>query len=93
LKPINIPSRIDDPPHLLLWSMDELAPMLIGLVVGIVLEEALIFTALGFVVTSFYRRFRDNNPDGYLLHMLYYAGFLPPKGRLMINPYIKRFQP
>lgn len=30
MKPVKIPRRVDEPPHLLLWSADELAPMLLG---------------------------------------------------------------
>jgi conjugal transfer pilus assembly protein TraL len=91
--PIKIPGRIDEPPHLILWSADELAPMLLGLTFGILIGEAFICTAVGFFITSLYRKFRDNNPDGYLLHMLYHAGILPPKGKSMINPYIRRLFP
>jgi len=93
VQPIKIPGRIDDPPHLLLWSADELAPMLLGLTFGIFIGKALICTVLGFFITSAYRKFRDNSPDGYLLHMLYHAGFLPPKGKSMLNPYIRRLFP
>jgi conjugal transfer pilus assembly protein TraL len=93
MQPTKIPLRIDEPPHLLLWSADELAPMLLGLTFGIMIGEALICTVIGFFITSLYRKFRDNNPDGYLLHMLYNMGILPPKGRTMINPYIKRLFP
>ncbi|TYA55339.1 conjugal transfer protein TraL, partial [Vibrio cholerae] len=28
MEPVNIPSYIDDPPHFLLWSADEMAPIL-----------------------------------------------------------------
>ena len=31
MEPVNIPSYIDDPPHFLLWSADEMAPILLGL--------------------------------------------------------------
>jgi conjugal transfer pilus assembly protein TraL len=93
MKPITIPGRVDDPPHLMLWSSDELAPMLLGLTFGIFIGKALICTIIGFLITSAYRKFRESSPDGYLLHMLYYGGFLPPKGRSMINPYIRRIFP
>lgn len=93
MKPVHIPRRIDEPPHLLLWSADELAPMLIGLVVGLVLGKALICTLAGFLVTNLYRRFRDSRPDGYLLHMIYWSGLLPSKARSLVNPFIRRFFP
>jgi len=93
MKPVQIPRRIDEPPHLLLWSADELAPMLIGLVVGLVLGEALICTVIGLLVTNLYRKFRDSTPDGYLLHMIYWTGLLTTKARSMVNPFIRRFFP
>ncbi len=30
MKPVKIPRRVDEPPHLLLWSADELAPDAFG---------------------------------------------------------------
>lgn len=93
MSPIKIPQRIDDPPHLLIWSADEFIPMMLGLVFGIAVGKAAIFCFIGFLVTRSYRKFRDNSPDGYMLHALYYWGFLPPKARSMINPYIRRLLP
>lgn len=93
MQPIKIPARIDDPPHILLWSADELAPMLLGLTFGMFIGQVLICVLIGFFVTSAYRKFRDNSPDGYFLHMLYHAGFIPSKGKSMINPFIRRFFP
>lgn len=34
MQPINIPQYVDDPPHLLFWQADEIAPIGIGLVLG-----------------------------------------------------------
>ncbi|ALE65099.1 conjugative transfer protein TraL (plasmid) [Salmonella enterica subsp. enterica serovar Typhimurium] len=42
MKPVKIPRRVDEPPHLLLWSADELAPMLLGLTIGVIIGKALI---------------------------------------------------
>lgn len=93
MKAVKIPQRIDDPPHLLLWSADELAPMLIGLTVGIVIGKAFICFLGGLLITNLYRRYRDSRPDGYMLHIIYWIGLLPTKGKSMINPYNRRFLP
>lgn len=93
MKPIRIPKRVDEPPHLLLWSSDELAPLLAGLVFGVIVGNALIFTALGFLITHLFRKFKDNNPDGYLLHMLYWTGLPITKSKTFKNPFVKRFFP
>lgn len=93
MNPVKIPTRIDDPPHILIWSADELAPLLLGLTFGVFIGQALICTIIGFAVTNAYRKFRDNNPDGYFLHMIYGLGLLPTKGKTMINPFVKRLFP
>ncbi|MCG7879817.1 MAG: type IV conjugative transfer system protein TraL [Candidatus Thiodiazotropha endolucinida] len=90
---IKIPRRIDEPPHFLLWSADELAPMLLGLTFGIFIGEALICTICGQLITSAYRKYRDNRPDGYLMHMLYHWGLFPTKSKLFLNPYINQLFP
>lgn len=93
MKPVRIPRRVDDPPHLLLWSADELVPMLLGLVIGIVIQKALICFLIGLAVTKLYARFRDNHPDGFLLHIIYWCGFLHTKARSMKNPFVRQYLP
>jgi len=92
-RPTQIPQRVDEPPHILLWSADELAPLLLGIVVGMLIGQLLICCVLGFVVTQFYRRYRENHPDGFLLHILYYLGVPVTKGKSMINPFVRRLFP
>ena len=91
-KYIKLSTRVNDPPFLLMWSVDELAPLLVGLVVGIMIEKAAICTLIGYALTTVYRRFRDSKPDGYFLHLFYSFGY-PARGRTMVNPYIKRLMP
>lgn len=100
MKPTQIPRRIDDPPHLLLWSLDEIVPTLLGLVIGMMLGKALICLLIGLLITNLYKRFRDNHPDGYLLHLLYWGGFLMNPSLLtrqkplsLKNPFIRRYWP
>lgn len=93
MKIIDIPRRIDEPPHLMLWSADEFAPMLLGLVVGVVIGKALLCFLVGMMVTNLYRRFKDSHPDGYLLHMLYWSGAPLSRAKSMVNPFIRRFYP
>lgn len=93
MEPVKIPRRVDEPPHLLLWSADELLPMLIGLVVGVVIGKAFVCTVIGLIVTNIYRKFRDNHPDGYLMHLLYWVGLPITTSKLFKNPFIRRFFP
>ena len=66
-----IPTQIDAPQHLLLWSADEVVPIAVGLIIGMILHKALICTLIGMGMTHFYRKFRDQHPDGYLMHRFY----------------------
>lgn len=93
MKPVEIPQRVDEPPHLLMWSADELAPILVGLVLGVILNKVMICVAAGFLLMKLYRKFRDNYPDGFMLHILYWIGLPISKARVFINPYIRRLLP
>lgn len=100
METIDIPGLIDDPPHILLWNVEELVPVMVGLMCGMVVEQALIGTLLGFAVTQLYRRFRDNTPDGYLQHMLGWHGLdmrlaNPEKrqNRYFVTPMIRQLVP
>jgi hypothetical protein len=51
MKAVQIQQRVDEPPHALLWSADELAPMMIGLTFGVLLGQVLICFFTGLLVT------------------------------------------
>lgn len=93
LKPVEIPVRADDPLHFLLWSIDEVIPMIAGLLIGMIIGQAMICLIIGIAVTNVYRRFRDNHADGFLEHAAYQFGLNFYRSRSMINPFIKRLFP
>jgi len=93
MKPVRIPRRVDEPPHLLMWSADELSPLLLGLFIGVMIDKVLTCTAIGLIVTNLYRKFRDNHPDGFLLHILYWAGIPVSKAKCFRNPFVRRYFP
>jgi len=37
--------------------------------------------------------FRDNRPDGYPLHAVYWAGLLPSRALTAPNPFIRQYFP
>ena len=41
MQPTYIPTHVDDPQHLLLWSADEVVPIVLGLVFGMIIQKAL----------------------------------------------------
>lgn len=48
-----------------------------------------IATVIGFVVSHFYKKFRDQHADGYLYHLLYWYSFGFTRSPSFINPYIR----
>lgn len=92
-EPVKIPAGIDDPPYVIFWRLDEVLPIGIGLVAGVLLAQLIICTLAGVVLARFYRRFCDNRPDGYLLHAIYwYMGAISSKKtRVMPNAYEREF--
>jgi len=92
-EPIKIPAYIDQPPHVMFWRLDEVMPIGIGLVAGVLLAQLILCTVVGLLLARFYRRFCDNRPDGYLLHAIYwYWGAIGRKRvRSMPNSYEREF--
>lgn len=93
MEPVRIPTRADEPPHLLLWSADEVVPIVGGLAFGIVVEQIMLCVLVGVVTTNLYKRFRDMHPDGFLMHLAYHYGFGFSKAKSMVNPFTKTFIP
>lgn len=82
-----IPGTLDMPPLFLLWSIDEVAPFILGISLGMFINQFLICAGLGVVVSVFYRKHRDTQPDGFALHLLYAWGLPVLNRRAFPNPY------
>lgn len=67
---INIPDLIDEQPHFLIWQLDEVVPVLIGLIAGIIIGSPLLGIAAGLVGKHYYTKHRDGKPRGYFKHLL-----------------------
>ena len=93
MDPVRLPTRVDEPHQFLLWSADEIIPLLTLFVMGVIFENITIFTLVGFGLTSVYKKYKNCKPDGYLLHALYWIGLIPSKARTLVNPFIRRFYP
>lgn len=93
MQPTLIPTHVDDPQHLLLWSADEVVPIVLGLVFGMIIQKALICLLIGIAITHQYRKFRDNHPDGYLKHLFYHWGLYFSQSKSLRNPFVKRYIP
>lgn len=91
--PIAIPAHIDEPPYVMFWRLDEVMPIGIALVVGVLMAQLTLCLIAGLITARFYRRYCDNRPDGYLLHALYWhLGLIGRKPvRSMPNAYEREF--
>ena len=52
MKETRIPTRADQPPQLLLWSADECLPVLLGLGLGIMINQVFVCTVTGMICRS-----------------------------------------
>lgn len=86
-----MPRHVDDPKQFLVISFDEMIPIALGLIVGIILGKMLIPFVLGIALAKVQRRYIDSMPDGFLYHWLYYVGLITPKARSTPNAYRRRW--
>ncbi|MVF24175.1 type IV conjugative transfer system protein TraL [Methylocaldum sp. BRCS4] len=93
MEPVSLPKYIDDPIHLILWPADEMAAFVTCLIGGMLIGQLILAVAIGVMAVKFYRRFRDNRPDGYPLHAAYWLGLLPSRAVTIPNPFIRRYLP
>lgn len=90
---LELPAYVDDPPHFLLWRADELVPVLLLLIFGMMIGSPMIFVTVGLFLSKLYGRYSDGTPDGYILHVLYWTGILPSKSKRVPNPYAREYYP
>ena len=93
MKETRIPTLADLPPRLLLWSADDIMPVIIGFCFGILVNQIVICTVLGLVSVHFYKKFRDMHADGFIFHLAYWYGCSMFRSSSMINPWVKRLIP
>lgn len=70
-----IPNYLDDPQQLLFWEFDEFILLSIMFGIGIMVNYLGSMILVGLVGIKFYRKIKDRQANGFLLHILYwYAG-------------------
>ena len=93
MEPVPIPQTIDDHIHILLWSADEMVPFMVCILTGMLIDQFIPALAITAIAVKFYRRFRDNRPNGFTMHAIYWLGLIPSKAITIPNPFIRRFYP
>ena len=90
---IRIPQYVDEPVHVLIWSVDEVAPIGLGLMVGILAGSPVMFMAGGIALSYVYRKFRDTSSDGLAMHFMYWHGLVPTSTRTSPNAHSRIYLP
>lgn len=94
MKPIRMPRELDDQMYILFWSADELLPGLAVFITGVLVNQKLLCLLVAIVVTKIFRKLKEGNPDGYLLHAAYWCGLIGAgRSFSMPNPFIREFVP
>lgn len=87
-----LPEGIDEPQQVLLWTIDEAIPLVGMFVIGFIMEQIILFTAIGFLFSKLVRKYKDIRPDGFMAHTLWYWGIGAVKGHTMLNPFKRSFR-
>lgn len=93
MEPLKLPTHVDEPQMVFFWSADEIVPALIIFTLGFLAQQALLFSLIALASAKLFRRYRDSHPDGFLLHFVYWCGFLGERGLTIRNPYRRRYLP
>jgi conjugal transfer pilus assembly protein TraL len=90
--PKPFPKLVDDPPNILFWSADEIAPLFGAVALGMVLDAMLICVCIAFIWTRLMSRYKNAKLKGFGLHMLWYQGFIPMDStKSFKNPYARNY--
>lgn len=90
MQPLKFPQHVDDPPNILFWTADDVAPMFGALAVGMLIEQLLYCFILSLVYVKLMRKYKTNTLKGFGLHMMWYAGAVPlGNTRVFSDSYIR----
>jgi conjugal transfer pilus assembly protein TraL len=89
-----MPRDLDDQMYVLFWTTDELLPGMAIFVVGVLIDQKLVCLLVALAMTKLFRRLKEGNPDGFLLHMGYWYGIIADRrAYTMPNAFIREFVP
>ncbi len=94
MKALVMPRNLDDQLMILFWSADELLPGFSIFIVGVLVDQKLICLVIAIFVTKLFRKMKEGNQDGFLLHLAYWSGiFSMNKSRTFPNSFIREYLP
>ena len=94
MKALRMPRDLDDQMYVLFWTTDELLPGLSIFVLGVLINQKLACLLVALLLTKVFRRLKEGNPDGFLLHLGYWYGVVAERRAYsMPNAFIREFVP
>ena len=91
MKPMRMPRSLDEQLYVLFWSADELLPGLAIFILGVLINQKLICLVVALVITRIFRRVKEGTPDGFLLHLAYWHGFVAIRAYSLPNALIREY--
>lgn len=81
MKPVKVPKHVDAPMQVAFWEIDEVAPMIMLMALGILTGTLTWMFLLMYGATKAYQRYKTTARRGALPHLLFYHGLYNPGGR------------
>jgi len=92
VKQHEIPQTLDAPPLLLIFNAHQLIAFFGFTIVGVTINHPFIMAIFGLIVGSFFTRYADKKPTGFLRHLAYYYGVPTLTGRRTPNGWDREFR-
>ena len=93
MQQMTFPRYADDAVRLLIWTPDQVGPMAVMFIVGMLTNSLFTCAVIGLGASWMYTKYSAGKPTMYVLHLLYWHGVMPIKARCAINPFLRRILP
>jgi len=80
MTPVKVPKFIDAPMQMAFWEIDEVAPMIMMMALGILTGTLTWMFLFMYASTKAYQRYKTTARRGAMVHLLFYYGLYSPGG-------------
>lgn len=91
MKPVKIPSYLDEHARILFWRLDAFILGVMFFLAGIVFDHAFIGILAALLFTNYYEKVMGEKHKGWLFNFFYSIGLVPKSGNTIVDPYIRRY--
>lgn len=93
MEQLHFPRYADEAQRLLMWTPDQIMPLLVMFLVGMLTNSLGLCILLGLGFSWLYSKYSAGKPNMFVLHYLYWHGIVPIKARCVTNPFLRRILP